>query len=169
MPSTSFDVGRVGFEQVGGEPGDLLSDVGDGADHGTAGQRRGAAAAGPDQVERRHLGVAGDDADALERHSELVGGQLRQRGVVALAVGRLAGEDGQRAVGLEAGGRPLRAPGRGARAERPGVVRWTGRGLHERGEPEAPVAPRRPRLLLVAPGTRRDRRVPWRPRTSPAR
>ena len=44
------------------------------------------------------VAVPDDDADLLERHAELVGGDLRERGLVALPVRHLAGEQRQDAV-----------------------------------------------------------------------
>ena len=57
------------------------------------------AAAG--QPERDDVAVADDDADLLERHAELVGGDLGQGRLVALAVRHLPGEQRDDAVFLE--------------------------------------------------------------------
>ena len=105
-----------------------------------AGEGRGAAAAGADQIERGHLGVAGDDAHAFEWELETVGGELREGGVVPLPVGDLTGEHGQRAVGLEPRGGALRGARGSTDAERGGVVGRARRRLEERGEAEAAVA-----------------------------
>ncbi len=50
----------------------------------------------------RALGVGGDERDALERNGELLGGDLLQRSLHALPQLRLAGEDGDAAVGADA-------------------------------------------------------------------
>ena len=60
--------------------------------------RRPAAARHP---HRDDVGVADDDAHLIERHPELVGGDLGQRGLVTLAVRHLAREDGHGAVLFE--------------------------------------------------------------------
>ncbi len=51
--------------------------------------------------DRRGVAVADDDAHLLERHAELVGCDLGERRLVALAVGHLRGEHRHDAVGLE--------------------------------------------------------------------
>src|SRR5262249_62319127 len=48
-------------------------------------------------------GVAGDHLDAGQRQIELLGGDLRERGEDALPPLDPAGEDGRRAVGIDAG------------------------------------------------------------------
>ena len=78
-------------------------------EHGAAGPGRGPAATGSDEAERRELGVAVDDPHVFERHAHLVGGDLRQRRLVALAVRGLCGDDEEVAVRLEADLGPLAA------------------------------------------------------------
>ena len=47
-------------------------------------------------------GIGGDDLDRLEGNIELFGGDLQERGLDALAEFDLAGEDRDRAVGVDA-------------------------------------------------------------------
>src|SRR6185503_18308456 len=54
------------------------------------------------EVERHLVGVAEHDAHALDRHVELVRDELSERGSDALAELDLAGERGQRSIGLDA-------------------------------------------------------------------
>ena len=60
-----------------------------GVQHGAAGPGGRPAAAGAEEAERGQLGVAVDDPDVVEGHAHLVGGDLGQGRLVALAVGRL--------------------------------------------------------------------------------
>ena len=60
------------------------------------------------------VGIADDDADLLERHAELVGGDLSEGRLVALAVGHLAGEQRDHAVFLEPKAHGLKAHGAGS-------------------------------------------------------
>ena len=80
------------------------------AHDGTAGERRGPAPAGADGVERRDVRVAVHDPTLLDRDAEAVGRELRQRGLVALAVRLLAGEHAHGPVALEPGPRLLGRP-----------------------------------------------------------
>ncbi len=100
------------------------------------------AAAG--QPERDDVAVADHDADLLERHAELVGGDLGQGRLVALAVRHLAGEQRDDAVFLEPEAHGLIAQG----AVGPPRARS---GLDERCHPDAEVAALRSRLGLPAP------------------
>ena len=70
---------------------------------------RAAGAAAGDQL----VAVALQQADALERHAELLAQHLRERRGVALAVVERAGDDGHAAVGLEADAAHLLVGGRG--------------------------------------------------------
>ena len=82
-----LDVVLGRLEEMRGEAHHLTPHVGGDADHRAARERGGAAPARAHEVERRQLRVAADDADRVERHAELVGRELRQRGVVTLTVG----------------------------------------------------------------------------------
>ena len=66
------------------------------ADDRAARERRGATAPGGDEIERLQVGVAVHDAHRADREPELVGRELRQRGLVALAVRLLAREHRRR-------------------------------------------------------------------------
>ena len=128
------------FELVAGDLEDLVPEHLGHADDGAARHGGGPASPGSDQVERRGTGVAVDDPDALEGQGELVGGQLGQGGLVALPVGHLAGEDGDRAVGLQPGVGLLVASGRRPRAQGAGEVRRAGRCVDAAREADAQVA-----------------------------
>src|SRR4051794_28757374 len=73
----------------------------------------------------------------FERDADLVGGDLGEGGLVALAVRSLGGDDGDSAVGFDPYPGLLTAERAAVGAElgRPGC------GLDERGEPEPEVAP----------------------------
>ena len=99
------------------------------------------------QAEWDHGAVADHDAYLLERHAELVGGDLGQGRLVALAVRHLAGEQRDDAVFGELEAHRLHAHGaagplRRARARS---------GLDERGHADAEVAALRSCLGLAAP------------------
>ena len=113
---------------------------------GAAGHGRRPAAAG--EPERDHVAVADDDPDLLERHAELVGRDLGERGLVALPVRHLAGEHGHGAVGVEP--QPHRAPGPSGRSA-PSASRGPGRGLDVGGQADAEVAALRPRSAPAGP------------------
>ena len=53
--------------------------------------------------------IAVDDPDVFEGHAHLIGGDLRQRRLVALPVRSLSGEDGEPAIGFEPNLRQLAA------------------------------------------------------------
>ena len=55
----------------------------------------------PDDAERREVRVAVSDSDGLNGNAELVGGHLRERRLVALAMGHLPGVDRDAAIGFE--------------------------------------------------------------------
>ena len=74
----------------------LLAQLARRVQHHAVRHRRRPAAAGADERERRHVGVAEHDLDVLEPDAELVDRDLRQRRLVALAVGLLAGDDARR-------------------------------------------------------------------------
>ena len=133
---------------------DALPQRGDRADDRAAPQRRGPAAAGTDEVERRDVGVAVHDPHPGVVDRQPVGGELGQRGLVTLPVRLLAGQDRDRAVGLEAGVGALRGPGRRARPQRGAVVGRPGRRLDEGRDPdtEVPTLPAGHGLLLAEPG-----------------
>ena len=63
----------------------------------------------PIDAEGRDSRIAVDDPDMLERHPHLIGGNLRQRRLVALPMRRLSGEHGEPAIGLEPDLRQLAA------------------------------------------------------------
>ena len=77
----------IGLEHVGGGLHDLLADDQRGLVDGVAGDHRGAAGEGGD-APVEGLGVALDQDHVLDRDAELVGDDLREDGVVALALRR---------------------------------------------------------------------------------
>ena len=107
MPSTISMILRVGLEQLGGDGQTCCLTARVAPRTAPLAHRRRPAAPGTDGVERRQPGVAVHDPDRLEGHAELVGRDLGQGRLVALAVGRLAGEHHEGAVGLEPGPGPL--------------------------------------------------------------
>ena len=112
-------VGRL--HQVGGDllalGDDLVQRLDDrGAAHGEAATAVGA------HAEQHLAGVAMLDRDVLERDAQLVGHDLRERGLVALAMAVAAGEDGDLAGGMHAHLAGLEQAG--ARAQGAGDARW---------------------------------------------
>ena len=105
------DVGDVGLEQVGGEALGLLDEQLGGLVDGRAAElqrpRAARAAAGRDEV-----GVAVDEADAVDRDAGLVVDDHGERRLVALAVGERAGAHGGRAVVVHLDGAELAWPRR---------------------------------------------------------
>ena len=86
-----LDVALGRLEQVRGDLLALLDDLLAGVDDRLAADRDRARAVGA-HADRGLVGVAVDHLDVLDRHAELLGDQLRERGLVALAVGVGAGE-----------------------------------------------------------------------------
>ena len=99
------------------------------------------------QSERDDVSVADYDANLLERHAELVGGDLGQGRLVALAVRHLAGEQRDDAVFLEPEAHGLHAHRAAGPLRRPRA----GSGLDERCHADAEVTALRPCLGLPAP------------------
>ena len=94
--------------------GDLLAlgdDLVHRLDHGGAADGEAAAAIGA-HAERDLGGVAVDDVDLGDRHAELVGDELREGRLVALAVAVRAGEDGDAAGRMDADVGDLVSPAR---------------------------------------------------------
>ena len=106
------------LEEGGRELRHLRADLGPGEVEGGAADRLRPAAERADAL-LHDAGVAVVDADVLERHPELVGEHLRERRLVALAVGRGAGGGADAAVALDGDLRVLPPAGgqRGGRAE----------------------------------------------------
>ncbi len=76
------------------------------------------------------------DPHGFECHTELVGHHLGEGGLVALTVGRLAGEDHQKAVGFES------SPGSLTRNVKAGLgreLRWPWGVLDEHGDTDTEV------------------------------
>ena len=95
------DVGLGGFERLGGDAGALLDDdVGGAPDRGAA--HIGRARAAVPAADRDQVGVALHEADALVRHAEPLGEDLRERRLVPLADRLGAGDQRHGAVRLEA-------------------------------------------------------------------
>ena len=108
-------------------------------ERGAARHRRRPAAARA-EPHRRAVGVTCDDSDLLERHTDLVGRDLRERRLVALPVGHLRGEDRHHAVGLEPHPHLLGSHDPAATA----LLAWAGRGFDVRGDAESRgIGPRR--------------------------
>ena len=82
-----------------------------------------------------HRGVAGDDFDVVEIHTELIRGDLRQRGFVRLALRRGASVEGD----FSRGGHTHRGAFIGAEAS----------GLHCVGDADAQITPLRARCCLA--------------------
>ena len=104
-----------GFEQVGRDLLALRDDLVDRLHDRRAADRDRARAVGA-HAEEDAPGVAVDDVHVLDRHAEPVGDDLRERGLVSLAVGVRAGEHRHRSRGMHADLAGLEQPG--ARAER---------------------------------------------------
>ena len=105
------EITRIDFPHVGGKLQDPVAHQTRGTHHRPAGQRRRAGSTGADEIERRDLGVATHDAHLADVDSDRIGNQLGKRGFMALTVGLLAGEYGDRAVRLNANVRLLRRSG----------------------------------------------------------
>ena len=131
------------LEQVGGDVEDALAQRARRVRDRAAGHRRRPAPARAREAERRDARVAVAHADLLDRHAELVGRDLGQRRLVALAVGHLLGVHRHGAVGLEHRARRLAPdhPAAAARHDRLLEVGRSRRRLDERGEPEAEDPP----------------------------
>ena len=132
----------------------------DGEMHRRAGIDRGARGERAD-AERGRRGVAGDDRDVVGRAAELIGGDLRERGLVRLALRRRAGIDGD----LAAGRRRARSRSRRGRARSPRPRcrcrgRYSGPALRAcvLARAEAVVVGGLERLLPGRPDSRRCRR-----------
>ena len=100
------DVGDVGLEQVGGEPLGLLDEQLGRLVDGRAAELQRARAAGA-AAGRDEVGVAVDEADAVDRDAGLVVDDHGERRLVALAVGERAGAHGGRAVVVDLDGAEL--------------------------------------------------------------
>ena len=95
-------VGDVGLQQVRADFPDLLDQHPAGARHRAAAEHDGARAEAA-ETERRRRGVAIADGNQRRADAELVGGDLRERGLVALAEILRADMDDDRAIGQHAG------------------------------------------------------------------
>ena len=92
MPFSNSMSSTDGLQQMGGDLLALGDDLVGRLDDGRAADRERARAVGA-HAERHRAGVAVDDLDLLDRHAELVGDDLGEGRLVALAVAVRAGED----------------------------------------------------------------------------
>ena len=98
-----LDVLDAGLEQVSGQVDDLPTELTRRHGDGAAGHRPRPAAPGAEEAERRDPRVAEAHGDVPRRHAELVGRDLGEGRLVALAVGHLLDVDADAAVDLEHG------------------------------------------------------------------
>ena len=91
------DVGLGGFEQVGGEALGLADEHLGRLVHRRAAELQRTRPSGASAA-RDEVGVAVDEADAVDRDAGLIADEHGERGLMALAVGERAGPDGGRAV-----------------------------------------------------------------------
>ena len=96
-----LEVGGAGLHHVLGQSEDPLAQLARCVQHHAVRQRRRTTTAGTDERERRHVGVAEHDLHVFGPDTELVDRDLRQRRLVALSVGLLAGDDADAAVVLQ--------------------------------------------------------------------
>src|SRR6185437_4344600 len=124
-------IGRA-FERLGGDAARLGDDLIACAVDRRAGNRGGTRTPGA-VAERNAVGVTLDDTDVVDTEAEPVGGDLRKRNVVALAVRMAAGEHRHFAVGMDAHHGALPAAVQAAALGE--VAAWPGAGLvDEAGE-----------------------------------
>ena len=112
-----FEVVDAAFEHLAGVFLQLLFDLGSGLGHGTAGDV-GDATRRRSPVVGRTIGVRTGDRDALERHLERLGADLRQHGVRTLPDVDGAGVEQHRAVLEHAHDRPGRQQAADVRGQR---------------------------------------------------
>ena len=129
-----LQVAGVGLEGVARDPQRLRAHLAGGERDRVAAHDRRPRGEGADGV-AEPAGVAGHDLDVLERHAELVGGDLRERREVALPLGGQAGRDLHLAGRLDDDVRALVRPDAGA--------------LDVAGEADADLAAVGPRRLGV--------------------
>ena len=134
-----------GLERLGGDPQRLLLGPPGGEVDRRAAHHGGARGEGADGV-RHPAGVAGGDLDVLEAHAELVGDDLREDGLVTLALRGQPGRDLDLARGLDVHVGALVGTDPGA--------------LDVAGQADADPASLRPPSPPGRPGTRPSRSAP---------
>ena len=113
VPVDDLEVVLGDLQRVGGDPQRLGLHLPRGQRDGRPAHHRGARGERADGV-RHPPGVAGGHLDVLERHAELVGDDLRERGPVALPLRGQAERDLDLAGGLDVDVRALVGPDAGA-------------------------------------------------------
>ena len=110
LAALEHHIGFFGSEQVGGEFLCLADDFVDAHDYGRAADHRRPAAVGIATVMGDGC-VSTHDDDVVDGHAEFVRGDLGEAGLLALAVRRRAGDDGNLARHLDAHAAPFPTTG----------------------------------------------------------
>ena len=158
-PVDDLEVAGVGLQGVARDPQRLGPHLAGRERDRVAAHDRGARGEGAHGV-AEPAGVAGDDLDVLERHAQLVGGDLRERREVALALGGEPGRDLHLAGGLDHDVRALVRADAGAldvAGQADADLAAGGPGRRRLGQRVVP-ADQLHQLLAARPGSRRSRR-----------
>ena len=142
-----LDVAGVRLQQPGGDRADFLAERARREHRGAAADRHAAARPGASAV-RHDGGVSREHGDLVERHVEIVGDDLGERGVGALPLVGDTDQRGDGAARLEAHRGSLLARDRRA-AHAVELRAWAGE-LDEAGKADAEIAALRARRRLLA-------------------